>query len=163
MLKVEPRFRLDRPYTRPFRIQSLTTTNAVIMSMDNCNGEPINISRQRLSKASPLVEAGKPWLGYSGILRHRHQICRTVSAQKVTNSVIGTTPPPDGTPTSVEQQTLPEQDSEVITKHGRRVRKPARLMLVADHMVKQSKEGEVVESRESQRQLKQNCMVARLN
>ena len=30
MLKVEPRFRLDRQYKGPFRIQSLPTTNAVI-------------------------------------------------------------------------------------------------------------------------------------
>ena len=30
----------------PFRIQSLTVTNAIIWPMNNCNGEAINVSRQ---------------------------------------------------------------------------------------------------------------------
>ena len=43
--------------------------------------------------------------------------------------------PADGTPTPAEQQT------QASTRYGRRVRKPARFLLVAD----QNEEGEVVE------------------
>jgi len=136
MLKVEPRFRLDRSYRGPFRIQSLTTTNAVITPVNNCNGEPINVSRQRLSRASPLVEAGKPWLGHSGKLRRRRQIRRTTSNHSRADPV-------DGTPPQVEQST------QVTTRHGRRLRKPARFLLVTDLTAGQNKEGEVVELEES--------------
>ena len=73
MLKVEPRFRLDRSYKGPFRIQSLTTTNAIIRPMSDCNGEPINVSRQWLSKCSPLITEGNPWLGHGGKWRRRPQ------------------------------------------------------------------------------------------
>ena len=58
MLKVEPRFRLDRQYKGPFRIQSLTTTNTIIKPTHDSNGEPINVSRQRLSKTSSLLNLG---------------------------------------------------------------------------------------------------------
>ena len=131
-LKVEPHFCLDRSFRGPFHIQSLTTTNAVITPVNNCNGQLINISRQRLSRASPLVEAGKPWLGHSGKLRRRHQIRRSTSNHNRAN-------PANGTPTPAAQQT------QVSTRHGRRVQKPARFLLVADHMADQNKEGEVVE------------------
>ena len=46
MLKVEPRFRLDRAYKGPFKIKSLTSTNAVITLKDNDNVDAMNILRQ---------------------------------------------------------------------------------------------------------------------
>ena len=76
MLKVEPRFRLHRQYKGPFHIQSLTTTNAVIKPTYDSNGEPINVSRQRLSKTSSLLETAKPWIGHSGKLRCHWKIRR---------------------------------------------------------------------------------------
>ena len=91
MLKVEPRFRLDRPYKSPFCIQSLTSTNAVITTVNDGNGKPINVSWQRLSKTSPLAEAQKPWLGYSGKLRHCCKIRKTIPNRQVTNGVMETT------------------------------------------------------------------------
>lgn len=63
MLKIELRFRLDSGFKGPFCIQSLTTTNAAIKPMNDCNGEVINVSRQRLSKCSSLMEVWNPWLG----------------------------------------------------------------------------------------------------
>ena len=39
MLKVEPRFRLDRAYKGPFQIMSLTSTNAVIELRNDNNVE----------------------------------------------------------------------------------------------------------------------------
>ena len=98
--------------------------------VNNCNGEPINVSRQRLSKASPLKT-------YSGKLRCRCQIHRSTSNHNRITS------PPAGTPTLVEQQT---QDSGVSTTLRRPVQKPARFLFVADHMAGQNKEGEVVET-----------------
>ena len=46
MLKTEPRFRLDRSYKGPFKIKSLTCTNAVIQLKDDTNAEELNVSRQ---------------------------------------------------------------------------------------------------------------------
>ena len=52
MLKVAPRFHLDQIFKGPFRIKSLTSTNAVIELATGNKGEPMNISIQRLSKCS---------------------------------------------------------------------------------------------------------------
>ena len=109
MLKVEPCFRLDRSYRDPFRIQSLTTTDAVITPVNNCNVEPISVSRQRLLRVSSLVDGGKPWLGHSGKLRRRRrQIRGSISNHSRANPV-------DGTPPQVKQST------QVTTRHGRRL------------------------------------------
>jgi len=120
MLKVEPRFRLDRGFKGPFRIQSLTATNAVIKPMNDCNGKPINVSRQRLSKCSPLMEIGNLWLEHSGKLHCHRQIQRdtTKEAQKEVDTAVST-------PTGMEAQPSAKQ-----TRHGRLVRKPARFLLV---------------------------------
>ena len=57
MLKVQPRFKLDRTYRGPFEVQSLTSTDAVIKLINDKNAEPWNVSRQRLSKCHPGMEA----------------------------------------------------------------------------------------------------------
>ena len=45
MLKVQPRFKLDRSYKGPFTVESLTATNAVIWMSNDSSAEPWNISR----------------------------------------------------------------------------------------------------------------------
>ena len=52
MLKMEPRFRLDRSYKGPFVIKALSTTNADIQLKDDPATEILNVSRQRLSLCS---------------------------------------------------------------------------------------------------------------
>ena len=83
MLKAEPCFCLDRQYNGPFHIQSLTTTNAVIKSTHDSDGEPINISRQRLSITSSLLETAKSWIGHSGKLRRCWKIQRPRYSQRI--------------------------------------------------------------------------------
>ena len=56
MLKVQPRFKLDRFYKGPFTVESLTATNAVIRMSNDSSAEPWNISRQRLSKCYPGLD-----------------------------------------------------------------------------------------------------------
>jgi len=44
MLKVEPKFPLDRNYRGQYKIKPLTPTNIVIAPKDDNNGEKINVS-----------------------------------------------------------------------------------------------------------------------
>ena len=44
MLKVEPKFCLDRNYRGTYKIKSLTSTNAVIALKDDNSAEEINVS-----------------------------------------------------------------------------------------------------------------------
>ena len=44
MLRVEPKFRLDRNHRGPYKIKSLTSTNAAITLKDDDSGEEINVS-----------------------------------------------------------------------------------------------------------------------
>ena len=45
MLKVEPRFKLDRSFKGPFVVKSLTSTNAVIRLQGDDNAEKIDVAR----------------------------------------------------------------------------------------------------------------------
>ena len=101
MLKVEPRFCLDRQYKGPFHIQSLSTTNAVIKPTHGSNSEPINVSRQRLSKTSSLLETAKPWLGHSGKLRRRRKIRRPRYSQQTSDGKESASQAADTTQTSL--------------------------------------------------------------
>ena len=49
MLKVEPRFRLDRGYKGPYRVNKVTPTNAAIQMMNDPSAEPLIVSLQHLS------------------------------------------------------------------------------------------------------------------
>ena len=93
-------------------IESLTETNAVIRVKGDKNGEPWNVSRQRLSKCSEQLAKTEPWLGQSGKLRKR----RVVRKQKP----------------HVEESPV-EQDQAGVTsttRRGREVRKPARFRTI---------------------------------
>ena len=64
ILKVEPRFKLDRAYKGPYRVMEVTSTNAVIRPVHDPLAEPWNVSLQRLSKCSSELAAGTPWFGH---------------------------------------------------------------------------------------------------
>ena len=131
MLKVQPRFKLDRSYKGPFTIQSLTSTNAVIQLAGDESSEPWNVSRQRLSKCYPGMEQAQPWVGHTNKLRRRRRIRR----------------PKNPMTTSQEEDQAnqaPPQVEVKKTRSGRRVMKPPRYMLVDSSKVLSGKEGEVV-------------------
>ena len=140
MLKVEPRFRLDRQYKGPFHIQSLSTTNAVIKPIHDSNGEPTNVSMQRLSKTSSLLETAKPWLGHSGKLRCCRKIRRPRYSRRTSDGT-GSASQADTTQTSVLQEEQVGEESRTTTRCGRQVKKPARFLVVADQMVNQKSGG----------------------
>ena len=112
MLKVEPRFKLDRTYKGPYRVIEVTSTNAVIRPVHDPLAEPWNVSLQRLSKCSVELAAGTPWFGH-GKSRKRRKIKRTSgdSNQQVT-------------------QQAKEVDA-VVSRKGRRILPPARYRRVA--------------------------------
>ena len=88
MLKVQPRFKLDRSYKGPFQIESLTSTNAVIQLVNDNSVEPWNVSRQRLSKCRPEMEQSKPWVGHSNKPRERRKLkCQKQPGQGETQSL----------------------------------------------------------------------------
>ena len=109
MLKVQPKYKLDRRYKGPFVIKSLTDTNAVIQSRGDPDSEELNISRQRLSKCGGAMSNATPWLGQSGKLRKRRVVKKPTL--------------PDEDATLLDSSSPPKA---VITRHGRQVRRPAR-------------------------------------
>ena len=81
MLKVEPRFKLDRTFRGPYRVIELTATNVVIRPVSDPLAEPWNVSIQRVSKCSEELLSSTPWFGYSGKNRKRRQIRRPTKTE----------------------------------------------------------------------------------
>ena len=50
MLRVEPRFKLDRTFRGPYRVTGVTPTNVLIRPINDPNGEVLDVSIQRVSK-----------------------------------------------------------------------------------------------------------------
>ena len=74
MLKVEPRFKLDRLFRGPYRVHRVTSTCAHIRLINQPDAELITVSLQRLSHCkSQDISTVKPWVGH-GWTRKRHQI-----------------------------------------------------------------------------------------
>jgi len=59
-----------------FVINSLTSTNAVIVLKADGNAVEMNVSRQRLSKCRPKMAVATPWVGHSGRINKRRQVRR---------------------------------------------------------------------------------------
>ena len=62
MLKVQPKYKLNRRYKGPFIIKTLTDTNVVIQVQRDPNAEEINVTQQQLSKCVKTMEKAKPWV-----------------------------------------------------------------------------------------------------
>ena len=63
ILKVEPRFKLDRTFKGSFVIKSLSPTNAMIQVQEDDSAEVLNVSQQRLSLCGPAIADSPPWVG----------------------------------------------------------------------------------------------------
>jgi len=133
MLKVQPHFKLDRPYKGPFKVESLTSTNAVIKLVNDESAEPWNVSRQRLSKCHPEMEGTQPWVGHSNKLHRQRKL------ERQQNVEVEKAEPEDHLP---KEEDIP--GVQVKTRSGRMVRKPPRFMCVNSPAVLSSKKGEVV-------------------
>ena len=115
MLKVEPRFKLDRTYKGPYRVMEVTSTNAVIRPVHDPLAEPWNVSLQRLSKCSVELAAGTPWFGH-GKSRKRRKIKRKTESSGDNDQ-------------QVTQQT--KEVDAVVSSKGRRILPPARYRQIA--------------------------------
>ena len=79
MLKVEPRFKLDRPYRGPYRVTGVTPTNVFVRPINDPAGEILDVSIQRVSKCSERLSSAVPcgWVmavgGGVDRLRNLHQ------------------------------------------------------------------------------------------
>lgn len=115
MLKVEPSFKLDRPFRGPYRVHRVTSTCAHIRLINQPDAELITVSLQRLSRCrSQDISTVKPWVGH-GRTRKRRQLRRTTKGESSMT----------GSYTSSED-IVPE----VKTRRGRIITKPARYCLL---------------------------------
>ena len=82
MLRVEPKFKLDRIYRGPYRVTGVTPTNVLIRPMNDPNGEILDVSIQRVSMCKEQLSTSSPWMGH-GCGRRRQQIKKTTVTQSV--------------------------------------------------------------------------------
>ena len=114
MLRVEPKFKLDRTYRGPYRVTGVTPTNVLIRPMNDPNGEILDVSIQRVSKCKEQLSTSTPWMGH-GRGRRRRQIKKAVVIQPVDNTSIAS-----------NENSVVNTPEETRTRSGRRVRQPSR-------------------------------------
>ena len=114
MLRVEPKFKLDRTYRGPYRVTGVTPTNVLIRPMNDPNGEILDVSIQRVSKCKEQLSTSTPWMGH-GRGRRRRQIKKAVVIQPV-----------DDTSIASNKNSVVNTPEETRTRSGRRVRQPSR-------------------------------------
>ena len=114
MLKVEPRFKLDRPFRGPYRVHTVTSTCAHIKLINQPDAELITVSLQRLSRCrSQDISGVQPWVGH-GRTRKRRQLRKPLSSESVTTTTCSTASSED----SLQQVKC--------TRRGRTITRPAR-------------------------------------
>ena len=112
MLKVEPRFKLDRGYKGPYRVDEVTPTNAAIQMMNDPTAEPLIVSLQRLSLCNgSFSHDTQPWRGHYKPWRRR-QIRRPQG---------GNCPPAE----VQDDNVTADSQGHTRTRRGRLVKKPA--------------------------------------
>ena len=120
MLKVEPRFKLDRSFRGPYRVHRVTSTCAHIRLINQPDAELITVSLQRLSCCkSQDISTVKPWVRH-GRTRKRRQIRKPT---KGGDSDLSMT---DGDRASSQDTVLEVKK----TRRGRIVNKPTRYCLI---------------------------------
>ena len=86
MLKIEPRFKLDRPFRGPYRVHTVTATCAHIKLINKPDAELLTVSLQRLSRCrSQDIGTVKPWVGH-GQTRTRRQIKKSQEPESLTTT-----------------------------------------------------------------------------
>ena len=114
MLKVEPRFKLDRTYRGPYRVLEVTATNVVIRPIHDPQAESWNVSLQRISKCSGELSSSTPWLGH----------CRNRKRRTIKKKVTVDASQPQGEQPKVVPGTT-------TTRRGRKITLPARYRQIA--------------------------------
>ena len=139
MLKVEPRFKLDRSYRGPYRVQGVTPTNVFIRPVNDPNGEVLDVSIQRVSKCSEMLSSSVPWMGHTNKQRRRRRIKKSLH----TNPVEDVTVAADNSVSPMNSEdsvtTLVKQ-----TRRGRQIRQPIRFRDQDCPMASPTNRGEVV-------------------
>ena len=131
MLKVEPRFRLDRSYKGPYRVVSVTPTNVFIHPLNDPTDQ-ITVSLQRVSKCDDSLSSARPWMGH-GKSRKRRMINKTQIASHAQAD---------------DSQSHIQSASQQVSRSGRKINRPARYLQLTAPMGQSSEEGEDVRTRE---------------
>ena len=118
MLKVDPKFKLDRAFRGPYRVHQVTSTCACIQPVNRPDQEKIFVSLQRLSccERGASLDEVQPWLGH-GYTRKRRQVRtrKVMQSTEATHTI------------SFDEGTVAVKDDQgITTRKGRRVVKPAR-------------------------------------
>ena len=72
MLKVDPKFKLDRTFRGPYHVHGVTSTSARIQPINNPDAEVICVSLQHLSRCTgQSLDLVKPWLGHGRVRRRQ--------------------------------------------------------------------------------------------
>ena len=72
LVKVPPKFKLDRTYHGPYRVYEVTGTNVKVKPVSTPDVEPRTISLQQVSKCKGNFAANQFWYGHN-ISRPRKQ------------------------------------------------------------------------------------------
>ena len=121
MLKVEPRFKLDRLYRGSYRVQGVTPTNVFIRPVNDPNGEVLDVSIQQVSKCSEMLSSAIPWMGHTNKQRRRRRIKKSSCTNPVEGVCVtaGNSVSPTDSEVSVSAQTKK-------TRCGWQIRQPTR-------------------------------------
>ena len=77
MLKVDPKFKLDRQFRGPYPVHNVTATCVYIQPINMPNSDVICVSLQWLSRCTGQgLKSAQPWLGH-GKTRRRRQVRQT--------------------------------------------------------------------------------------
>ena len=149
MLKVEPRFKLDRSYRGPYRVQRVTPTNVFIRPINDPNGEVLDVSIQRVSKCSEMLSSAIPWMGHTNRQRRRRQIKKKSSRTNAVESADVTagdpvSPANSEDPVSTANSEDPVSTRTKKTQSGRQIQQPIRFWDQDFLMASYSNRGEVV-------------------
>ena len=132
MLKVEPRFKLDRSFRGPYRVYTVTDTCAHIRPINKPDDDLITVSLQRLSRCrSGQLNIANPWMGH-GKTRKRRQLRRN-NQNKGSQAI----------KTKVDDVSESTEEVTSTTRRGRPIKKPARYCLLINScpQVSASQEG----------------------
>ena len=86
MLRVEPKFKLDKTYRGHYRVTGVTQINVLIRPINDPNGEVLDVSIQRVSKCKEQLSTSTPWMGH-GPGRGRRQIKKISVTQPVNDTM----------------------------------------------------------------------------
>ena len=86
IIKVQPKFKLDRTFHGPFRVYEVTGTNAKVKPVTNPEVESRTISLQHVSKCKGSFPTNQSWLGHNITRPRKRRTIRKRSPRRPTSN-----------------------------------------------------------------------------